>query len=67
MTTQYAISRIILIHFTSDPVWQLESYFLAGLAGEISGVWEKVRFQMFPWCLVQTPRFFVEFGLNSGI
>ena len=44
MTTQYAISRIILTHFTSDPVWQLESYFLAGLAGEISGVWEKVIF-----------------------
>ena len=38
-------------------VWQLESYFLATtwLAGEISGVWEKVRFQIFPWCLSQTP------------
>ena len=35
---------------------QLESYFLAStwLAGE-SGVWEKVRFQIFPWCLSQTP------------
>ena len=53
-------------------VWQLESYFLATtwLAGEISGVWEKVRFQIFPWCLSQTPLqnlFSVVFDSNTTV